>query len=63
MAENVNGRNSGPTLAQLGQALTELWRDPRCLGVSVGQLVPAHATSDPTALGRFVEALTPPSDA
>ena len=63
LAENVNGRNSGPTLAQLGLALTELWRDPRCLGVSVGQLVPAHATSDPTALGRFVEALTPPTDA
>jgi arginase len=63
LAENVNGRNSGPTLAQLGLALDELWRDPRCLGVSVGQLVPAHATSDPTALGRFIEALTPPTDA
>ncbi len=62
LAENVNGRNSGPTLAQLGLALDELWRDPACLGVSVGQLVPAHATSDPTVLGRFVEALTPPAD-
>ena len=63
LAENVNGRNAGPTLAQLGLALAELWRDPRCLGVSVGQLVPAHAASDPTSLGRFVEALVPPADA
>jgi hypothetical protein len=52
-----------PTLAQLGLALRELWRLPGLLGVSVGQLVPAHAASDPTALTRFVEALTPPADA
>lgn len=63
LAENVNGRNSGPTLAQLGLAMAELWRHPDCLGVSVGQLVPAHAAADPTALGRFIEALTPPADA
>jgi arginase len=63
LAENVNGRNSGPTLTQLGLALTELWRDPRCLGVSVGQLVPAHAASDPTSLRRLIDALTPPADA
>jgi arginase len=62
LAENVNGRNSGPTVAQLRVALAELWRDPRCLGVSVGQLVPAHAASDPTALGRFIDALVPPTD-
>jgi arginase len=62
LAENVNGRNSGPTLAQLGLALAELWRDPQCLGLSVGQLVPAHAASDPTSLGRLVEALSPPAD-
>ncbi|NPD03335.1 arginase [Nocardioides sp. zg-1308] len=62
LAENVNGRNSGPTLVQLGAALTTLWLDPDCLGMSVGQLVPAHAASDPTSLARFVEALVPPSD-
>jgi arginase len=62
LAENVNGRNSGPTLAQLGVALADLWRDPQCLVVSVGQLVPAHAASDPTALRRFIDALTPPTD-
>lgn len=60
LAENVNGRNSGPTLPQLGAALGELWRDPACLGLSLGQLVPAHAASDPTSLSRLVEALVPP---
>ncbi|GAA5118238.1 hypothetical protein GCM10023339_30480 [Alloalcanivorax gelatiniphagus] len=62
LAENVNGRSSGPTVAQLGSALAEFWRDPDCLGLSVGQLVPAHAAADPTALPRLVEALTPPPD-
>lgn len=62
IAENVNGRNSGPTLEQLGSALEALWRDPQCLGVSVGQLVPAHAASDPTSLARLITALTPPGD-
>jgi arginase len=60
LAENVNGRNSGPTLDQLQAALAVLWRDPQCVGVSIGQLVPAHAESDPTAMGRFIDALTPP---
>lgn len=63
LAENVNGSNSGPTLAQLGLALTELWRKPGLLGLSIGQLVPAHAASDPTALTRLIDALTPPADA
>jgi arginase len=62
LAENVNGRNSGPTLVQLGLALDALWRDPDCLGVSVGQIVPAHAASDPTSLARLVDALIPPGD-
>lgn len=62
LAENVNGRNSGPTLVQLGEVLTALWRAPGFIAMSIGQLVPAHAASDPTSLGRFVEALTPPGD-
>lgn len=62
LAENVNGRNSGPSLVDLGRALAVLWRDPDCLGVSVGQLVPAHASSDPTVLGRFLTALVPAGD-
>lgn len=62
LAENVNGRNSGPTTVQLAEALTTLWHEPGCLALSVGQLVPAHAASDPTSLPRFVEALVPPGE-
>ena len=52
VAENVNGRNSGPSLAQLEPALAELWSRPDCLGLSIGQVDPGHAASDPTALDR-----------
>lgn len=62
LAENVNGRNSGPTTGQLGEALAVLWRDPDCLGLSIGQLVPAHASADPTSLGRFIDAVVPPAE-
>jgi arginase len=57
IAENVNGRNSGPTIAVLERALTELLQHPDCRGMSLGQLDPAHASSDPTALPRLVSAL------
>ena len=40
LAENVNGRNSGPTLIQLGEALTAPWREPGLIGMSIGQLCP-----------------------
>jgi arginase len=57
LAENVNGRNSGPTLAQLEPALAELVRHPDCVALSIGQLDPAHAVSDATALPRLVAVL------
>jgi arginase len=57
IAENVNGRNSGPTIAQLEPALAELVRDPDCRGLSIGQLDPAHARADPTAIPRLVAML------
>ncbi len=64
IAENVNGRNSGPTIEELGEALAELWSTPACLALSIGELNPVHAAADPTALTRFVatlaRALTPP---
>lgn len=60
LAENVNGRNSGPTIAQLQLALAELLRQPDCWAVSLGQLVPAHASADPSALPRLITALTTP---
>ena len=40
LAENVTGRNSGPTLDQLGAALTALWREPGFIGMSIGQSCP-----------------------
>ncbi|WP_238420928.1 arginase family protein [Gordonia sp. 'Campus'] len=57
IAENVNGRNSGPTIAILEQALITLLRDPGCRGMSIGQLDPAHAAADRTAIPRLVSAL------
>jgi arginase len=57
LAENLNGRNSGPTIAVLEQALVELISDPDCRAMSIGQLDPAHARADPSALPRLVSAL------
>ncbi|WP_350348203.1 arginase family protein [Agromyces sp. G08B096] len=57
IAENLNGRNSGPSLAQLEPALRTLWRHPDCLGMSIGQLDPAHARADETAIPRLVDVL------
>ncbi|MGW9262755.1 arginase family protein [Gordonia terrae] len=57
IAENVNGRNSGPTIAILEQALVTLLHDPDCRGMSIGQLDPAHAAADRTAIPRLVSAL------
>ena len=57
LAENLNGRNSGPTVEQLGLALRELAQHEHCWAVSIGQLDPAHAAADPDALRRLVDAL------
>lgn len=61
LAENVNGRNSGPTVDQLQLALAELLRHPDCWAMSIGQLVPAHASADSTSIPRLVTALATPS--
>jgi arginase len=58
IAENVNGRNTGPSIADLGRTLSILLADLDCRGVSLGQLDPAHASADPTALPRLVGALS-----
>lgn len=57
IAENVEGRNTGPSLAQIGPALSRLWHEPDCWGMSIGQVHPEHASSDPSALPRFVDVL------
>jgi len=57
LAENLNGRNSGPTIEQLGRVVSELAQHPECWAVSIGQLDPAHAASDPDALRRFADSI------
>lgn len=57
IAENVNGRNTGPTVEQLGEAMAVLWRHPDCRALSIGELNPVHAAADPGALDRFVRAV------
>lgn len=57
LAENVNGRNSGPTIEQLEHALAELWHHPDCRALSIGELNPVHAAADPDSLHRFVAAV------
>lgn len=57
IAENVNGRNTGPTIEELEQALAELWHHPDCQALSIGELNPVHAAADPDSLDRFIAAL------
>lgn len=58
IAENVNGRNSGPTIEQLEQALAQLWDHADCRALSIGELNPVHAAADPEALDRFIASLS-----
>ncbi len=57
LAENTDGRNTGPTLDQLGQALGPALGDPRCRVLSIGELNPTRSAGDPDALPRFVRML------
>jgi arginase len=58
LAENTSGRNIGPTLDQLGAALSVVVADPRCRALSIGELNPTRAAGDTTAVTRFVATLT-----
>lgn len=58
LAENTSGRNIGPTLDQLTDALEVVVADPRWLALSIGELNPTRCAGDPGALTRFVAALT-----
>jgi arginase len=57
IAENTDGRNSGPTVDQLGEALGWAARDPRFRTLSVGELNPTRAAGAPDAILRFVSLL------
>ena len=57
LAENTDGRNSGPSLEQLAQALLVAARDRRLRALSVGELNPTRSAGDPAAIPRFVDVL------
>jgi arginase len=54
LAENTDGRNSGPTLEQVGVALELAARDERFRALSIGELNPTRSAGDPEAIPRFV---------
>lgn len=54
LAEDTGGRNTGPSLDQLGRALIPAARDPRLRALSVGEFNPTRAAADPGVIQRFV---------
>jgi arginase len=58
LAENTDGRNTGPTLDQLAEALLAAARDPRLRAVSIGELNPTRSAGEPDAIPRFVRVLS-----
>jgi arginase len=57
LAESTDGRNSGPTLDQVAEALTAAARDQRMRALSIGELNPTRCAGDPDALPRFVSTI------
>ena len=58
LAENTDGRNTGPTLDQTTKALTLAAGDQRMRALSIGELNPTRCVGDPAALARFVTSIT-----
>ena len=56
LSENT-GRNVGVPLAAVAAALPVLMSDRRTAALTVTELNPVHAASDPGCLGRLVDAL------
>jgi arginase len=57
LSENTDGRNTGPSLAVLTQVLEITCHDSRFRALSIGELNPARAASEPDALLRFIATL------
>jgi arginase len=57
LAENTDGRNTGPTLDQVTEALTAAARDQRMRVLSIGELNPTRCAGDHDALPRFVTSI------
>jgi arginase len=58
LAENTDGRNTGPTLDQIAMALEVAVRDERFRALSIGELNPTRSAGDPGAIRRFVAAVS-----
>jgi arginase len=57
LAENTDGRNSGPTLEAVSTVLTSGCAAPGFRVLSIGELNPTRAAGTPDAVPRFIEAL------
>jgi arginase len=57
LAESTDGRNTGPTLDQLAQALLVAAGDPRLRALSIGELNPTRSAGEPGAIPRFIGTL------
>jgi arginase len=57
LAENTDGRNSGPSLDAVTTVLAAGCADPGFRVLSIGELNPTRAAGTPDAIPRFVEAL------
>jgi arginase len=57
LAENTDGRNSGPTLDQVTEALMAAARDQRMRVLSIGELNPTRCAGDHEALPRFISSI------
>ena len=57
LAESTDGRNSGPTLDQLAQALLLAAGDPRLRALSIGELNPTRSAGEPDAIPRLIRVL------
>jgi len=57
LAENTDGRNTGPTLEQAAIALEVAARDERFRAMSIGELNPTRSAGDPDAIPRFIAAV------
>jgi arginase len=57
LAENTDGRNSGPTLGAVSTMLSDACSSPGFRVLSIGELNPTRAAGTPDAIPRFIEAL------
>ena len=57
LAENTDGRNTGPTLEAATRALSSASADHRFRALSIGELNPTRSVGEPDAIPRFCAAI------